>query len=113
LYLGSWIQQQQQNRRGGGGEIFYLTSFSSHKFRRIENYFIFKQVEKKFEPLDKELKCFLPKKIVSKLSKICVGDQGDQVNQVSKHAHCANFVFGFTTRMHKRLKTLDAQKKLK
>jgi hypothetical protein len=35
-----------------------------HKFYRVENYFIFEQVpyRKKFEPTDKELLYFLPKK---------------------------------------------------
>ena len=44
--LGSWIQKQQKKR---GVKKFCLnTFFSSHNFHKIENYFIFEMLKKKF-----------------------------------------------------------------
>ncbi len=67
--------------RGGGKNLFYL--FCSHKFHKIEKYFIlntYSYVQKKpFEPIDKDFKYFYPKhtrKIVTKVSEIWVGNLG-------------------------------------
>ncbi len=45
------IQQEQQKRRG---KILVAWSFCSYKFYRNENYLKFEQVQKKFEPIDRE-----------------------------------------------------------
>jgi hypothetical protein len=53
LGLGTRIQKQQQKR--GVKKISCHTFFCSHKFHKIENYFIFGMLkEKKFGPIFKE-----------------------------------------------------------
>ncbi len=51
--------------------------FWNHKFYKIEYYFISEQVQKKFEPIDKEI-IFFTQKIVTKLSEIWAGDPGSE-----------------------------------
>jgi hypothetical protein len=46
----------------------------------IENYFGFEYVKNKFEPIGKEVNCFLPQK----LSKICFRDPGSEIRDSGK-----------------------------
>jgi hypothetical protein len=73
-----------------GGKYFGHTFVCTHKFHKIVNYFIFKQVpygtENKFLPKKLSLflsgyrKNFVPKKLSFKLSEIWVGDPGSGKN---------------------------------
>jgi hypothetical protein len=56
--LVSRIQKPQQ-KKGEKNLLSYL--FCSHKFHKIEKYFIFEMLKKKFGPVFKELLNFLPK----------------------------------------------------
>ncbi len=58
---------------GGGGDFVVLPFFVAAKIHKNSKYFNFKQVQKKFEPTELT-KNFLPKKVVTKLSEIWVGD---------------------------------------
>jgi hypothetical protein len=40
---------------------FFHTFLCSHKFHKIENYFIFEVLKKKFGPIFKEYRAFYPK----------------------------------------------------
>jgi hypothetical protein len=52
-----WIPDPDySNKREGGEKFVVLPFFCSHKYHKIENYFIFELVKKKFGPKDdKEL----------------------------------------------------------
>jgi hypothetical protein len=54
---GSWIsdtRSKNSNKREGRKKFFY-TFLSSHKFHKIENYFSFEMLKKKFGPIFMEL----------------------------------------------------------
>ncbi len=59
--LGSRIQKQQ--RKKGVKKISCHTFFCSHKFHKIENYFIFETLKKKICANFKEIQNFSPKKL--------------------------------------------------
>jgi hypothetical protein len=74
VYPGSRIQKEQQKRGVKKDLLSYL--FCSHKFHKIENYFIFEMLKKKnLGQFSKNYRTFYPK-IVTKLSKIWVWDPG-------------------------------------
>jgi hypothetical protein len=50
-----------------------VSPFCSHTFHKIENNFIFEQVQKKLEPTGQELKYFLSKKLLLSSQKHGVG----------------------------------------
>jgi hypothetical protein len=54
---------------GGWGDLFsYL--FVVTNFPKIVNYFIFEQVQEKFEPIDKRIIVLFTQKVLSELSEI-------------------------------------------
>jgi hypothetical protein len=59
---GSRIPKQQQKR--GLKKISCHSFFCSHKFHKIDNYFSFEMLKKKFGSIFKELYNFLPKKLL-------------------------------------------------
>ncbi len=66
LDFGSQIQKPQQKR---GAKIFFCwhTFFYSHKFHKIENYFIFEMLKKKIWPSFQRIIEFFTQKFVTKL----------------------------------------------
>jgi hypothetical protein len=55
---GSWnpdLGSKNSNKRKGLKKIRCHTFFGSHKFHKIENYFIFGMLKKKFGPVFKEI----------------------------------------------------------
>ncbi len=74
----SRIQKQQQKR--GVKKISCLTFFRSHKFHKIENYFIFETLTKKIWAYFQRITELFTQKIVTKFSKICVWDPGSGKN---------------------------------
>jgi hypothetical protein len=58
------------NKRGGGNNMF-SSFFCSHKFHRIENYFILEQVLRIFEPIDKD--CIFYPKFATKIRNMGYG----------------------------------------
>jgi hypothetical protein len=69
---GSRIQKQQQKR--GVKKICCHTFFCSHKFHKIENYFIFKMLKEKIWANFQRIIELFTQKVVTKLSKIWVWD---------------------------------------
>ncbi len=68
--LGSRIQKPQQKR--GVKNKFCHILFSSHKFHKIENYFIFEMEKKKIWPSFHRIIELFTQKFVTKLPKIWV-----------------------------------------
>jgi hypothetical protein len=75
--LGSRIQKQQQKR--GVKKMCCHTIFCSHKFHKIENYFIFEMLKKILWANFQIIIEFFTQKIVNKLSKIWVWDPGSGI----------------------------------
>jgi hypothetical protein len=78
LDLGSRIQKQQQKR--GVKKICCRTIFCSHKFHKIENYFIFEMLKKIIWANFQRIIELFTQKIVHKLSKIWGWDPGSEKN---------------------------------
>jgi hypothetical protein len=74
---GSRIQKPQQKR--GEKKICCRTLFCSHKFHKIENYFISEMLKKKFGPVFKESNNFLPKNLSLSSKKYGFGDPGSGI----------------------------------
>ncbi len=54
--------KNSNKRRGGGGELVFHTFFCSHKFHKVENYYIFWNAEEKnLGQFSKNYRSFLPK----------------------------------------------------
>ena len=76
---GSRIQKQQQKR---GVKNFFGhsgTCFCSHKFHKIENYFIFEMLKEKIWANFQRIIELFTNKVVTKLSKIWVWDPGSEI----------------------------------
>ncbi len=80
--LGSRIQKQQQKR--GVKKICFHTFFRSHKFHKIESYFIFEMLKKKMQANFQRIIEVFTQKIVTKLSKIWVWDPGSEIRDPEK-----------------------------
>ncbi len=77
------IQQQQQI---GRGEVCCLKYFCSHWFHKIKNYFIFEQLQKKIGASWQRVKLHFYIIIVTKLSKVWVGDSGSRIQARGQQA---------------------------
>jgi hypothetical protein len=75
--LGSQIQKQQQER--GMKKICCHTISCSHKFHKIEKYLIFEMLKKIILANFQRIIKLFTQKIVNKLSKIWVKDQGSGI----------------------------------
>jgi hypothetical protein len=78
-YLRSRIQKQQQNR--GVKKISCQIFFCSHKFHKIENYFIFEMLKKKIRASFQRIIEFFIQRFVTNFSKIWVWDPGPGVKK--------------------------------
>ncbi len=78
-WFGSWIsdsvsriQSNNNNKRGGEKSKFCFTFFCSHKFHKIENWYIFEQVQKKMLSNWQRIILLFSQKIVTKLAEIWI-----------------------------------------
>jgi hypothetical protein len=65
----------------GEKKINCYTFFSSHKFHKIENYFIFEMLKKKIWANFQRIIELFTQKFVTQLSKIRVGDPGSGIRK--------------------------------
>ncbi len=85
---GSWIPDpgsKNSNKREGEKKNFCHTFFCSHKFHKIENYFIFDMLNKKIWPNFPRIIEVFTQKIVTKPSKIWVWDPGSRIQGSKRH----------------------------
>jgi hypothetical protein len=80
--LGSRIPDPKTSTKERGEKNCCLTFFCSHKFHKIENYFIFEMLKKKIWPSFQRIIELFTKKFVTKLLKIWVWDPGLGVKKV-------------------------------
>jgi hypothetical protein len=69
---------KNSNKREGWKKLVVIL-FCSHKFHKIENYFIFEMLNKKFSANFQRIIELFTQKIVTKLSKIWFWDPGSQI----------------------------------
>ncbi len=69
VYPGSRIPDPRTATKERGKKICYHTFFCSHKFHKIENYFIFEMLKKKIWPSFQRIIKLFTQKFVTKLSK--------------------------------------------
>jgi hypothetical protein len=75
---------RSNNNKRGEEKVLPFCWKKNHK---IENYFIFEQVRKEFEPIDKELSYLLPKKLSLRSQKYRLGtgrDPGSEIWNLEK-----------------------------
>jgi hypothetical protein len=80
--LGSRIQKQHQKR--GVKKNCCHTLFSSHKFHKTENYYVFELLKKKIWANFQRIIELFMQKIVIKLSKIWFWDPGSKIRDPEK-----------------------------
>ncbi len=93
-YPGSRIsdpRSKNNNKREGWKKSCCYTFFCNHKFHKIENYLIFKMLEKKGWASFQRIIELLTQKFFTKLSKIWVWDPGSEIRDPEKNYSGSRF----------------------
>jgi hypothetical protein len=75
---------KKQQKRGVKQKLVVILFFCSHKFHKIEYYYIFEMLKKKIWAKFQRIIEVFTQKIVTKLSKIWVWDQGSEIRDPEK-----------------------------
>ncbi len=75
------LGSKNRNKREGWKKTSCHTFFCSHKFHKIENYFIFEMLKKKIWAIFRRIIELFTQKIVTKLSKIGGWDSGSEIRK--------------------------------
>jgi hypothetical protein len=78
------LGSRNSNRDRGVKKFVVIPFFWSHKFHKIENYFIFEMLKKKIWASFQRIIELFTQKLVTKISKIWVWDPGSEIRDPEK-----------------------------